>query len=191
VNSVDAVGLQFYPGYHLNSTFGDLEGPAKTPSWLVDTIEDYGRFGKPIHITEFSVPSSYGENWNAGYWREPWTETTQADYAEAILTLAFGNSNVQSVTWWDISDANSSVVTGGIMNAQGQPKQVYTRIQQLLKSWTTDLSGKTGSTGRASLSGFGGTYDVVVTLPTGKTVNRQIHLNERQRLPLTIKVTTR
>jgi hypothetical protein len=75
LSNVGTVGLQFYPGYKLNAGFGGLEGPAMTPSWLVDTVARYSSLGLPIHISEFSVPSSNTAAWKNGYWREPWTET--------------------------------------------------------------------------------------------------------------------
>lgn len=135
LDDLDAVGLQYYPGFHFNPSFGGLEGPATTPSWLVDTIERYAVLGRPIHITEFSVPSAYGADWTAGYWREPWTESTQADYAEYVFTLAYADPNVTSITWWDVTDAKSSVAHGGLCRADGSPKPVLNRLQTLLNQW--------------------------------------------------------
>ncbi|GMU91041.1 MAG: hypothetical protein AMXMBFR4_00990 [Candidatus Hydrogenedentota bacterium] len=133
--SVDAIGLQYYPGFHFNESFGGLQGPATTPSWLVDMLERYAKFGKPIHITEFSAPSSYAPHWTAGYWRAPWDETIQADYAEAVYTIAYANPAVRSITWWDITDAKSSVVSGGLCDADGRPKPVFNRIASLIRKW--------------------------------------------------------
>lgn len=132
---VDAIGLQYYPGFHFNESFGGLQGPATTPSWLVDTLERYAKFGRPIHITEFSAPSSYAPLWTSGYWRAPWDETIQADYAEAVYTIAYANPAVRSITWWDITDAKSSVVSGGLCDADGRPKPVFNRIASLIREW--------------------------------------------------------
>ena len=135
VEHLGAVGLQYYPGFHFNASFGGLQGPATTPSWLVDTLDRYTALKKPLHITEFSVPSTYGSDWTSGYWREPWTEQTQADYAEYIFTLAYADPNVYSITWWDISDKKSSVTTGGLCDAAGDPKPVLEKIKGLLAEW--------------------------------------------------------
>ena len=131
----DVVGLQYYPGFHFNESFGGLQGPATTPSWLVDTFARYAALKRPIHITEFSVPSSYQSDWTSGYWREPWTEQTQADYAEMVFTLAYADPNVHSITWWDVMDKKSSVTTGGLCDANGAPKPALARLKKLIADW--------------------------------------------------------
>jgi hypothetical protein len=187
MRDVDVVGIQFYPGYRFNAMFGGLQGPCMTPSWLVDTVGRYTRFGKPIHITEFSLPSSYEDDWYAGYWREPWNEQTQADYAEAAFTIAFGHPNVQSISWWDVTDLKPSVVTGGLIDASGQPKPAFERIKALMAAWTTDATAKTGDSGAVTLRGFGGGYRVEATLPNGDTIKGQAHIQERDVATVTLK----
>ncbi|HPO14250.1 MAG TPA: endo-1,4-beta-xylanase [Candidatus Hydrogenedentes bacterium] len=188
LNDVDSIGLHFYPGYKLDERWNYAEGPAMTPSWLADTLDRYTQFGKPIHITEFSVPSYYGEDWNNGYWREPWTETTQADYAERVFTMAFANPNVQSLTWWDMLDTNCSVLNAGLLDEWGNQKAAYTRIQRLLRtSWTTSSAqGTTTSSGIVTLRGFGGTYDVTITPPSGSSITKQVTITERTTTTLNI-----
>ena len=188
MKDADLIGLQVYPGTHLSAMFGGLEGPAFTPSWLLDTIERYAQFGKPIHITEFSLPSSYGKTWNCGYWRAPWDEKTQADYADAVYTLAFGNPHVQSVTWWGVSALKPDVETGNLFDRTGKPKPVAERLQQLIKEWTTDASDKTDATGNVTLEGFGGDYELTVTPEGGKPVTQQVHIRERETTEVTVQL---
>ncbi|MDZ4859873.1 MAG: hypothetical protein SGI88_12920, partial [Candidatus Hydrogenedentes bacterium] len=135
LDNIDVIGLQYYPGFHFNRSFGGLQGPATTPSWFIDTLERYAKLGKPLHITECSLPSSYDKTWISGYWREPWTPQTQADYAEMIFTLAYANPDVHSISWWDVLDTKSSVTTGGLCDAQGNPKPVLERLAALIASW--------------------------------------------------------
>ncbi len=186
LSKVDSIGIQYYPGYKLNASFNYQEGPAMTPSWFVDMTARYNQFSKPIHITEFSVPSYRASDWNNGYWREPWTETTQADYAERIFTQVFSTANVQSITWWDMSDANCSVLNGGLMDASGRKKAAYTRIQSLIKSWTTMAQGTTNTSGTTTLSGFGGAYDVTITLANGTKYTRTATIGERATATLNV-----
>ncbi len=80
LDKVDIIGLQFYPGYRFAEYLGGYQGPGHCPGWLADTLERYNAFGKPIHITEFSAPSSYGPDWHAGYWHEKSSPKTQADW---------------------------------------------------------------------------------------------------------------
>ncbi|MBI1318276.1 MAG: hypothetical protein GC168_04895 [Candidatus Hydrogenedens sp.] len=165
MDNVDIIGLQFYPGFHLNVDFGNQEGPAYTPSYLLDTIERYARFGKSVHVTELSLPSSYGDGWKSGYWRQPWDEATQADYAEMVYTMAFASPQVHSLTWWDISDQKPSVVTGAIIRADGTPKPVAERLEALMADWTTNVELAFDEDGAIDTRVFGGTYAITVTGP--------------------------
>ena len=162
MDSIDLVGLQFYPGYHLNASFAQQEGPAYTPAYIMDTLNRYAKFGKPIHITEFSLPSTYASDWNSGYWKGPWTEALQADYAERIFTLAYANPHVGSITWWDIMDNKPAVISGGLVNRDGSPKESYTRIKDLLSQWwtNTEVQAKVGES--TAIPAYSGRHRVVV-----------------------------
>lgn len=167
LDGVSIVGLQCYPGFHLNEDWGNVQGPAYTPAHLLDTLRRYKRFGKTIHITELSFPSSYGRDWFSGYWREEWTPETQADYAEAVYTLAYAEPMVQSVTWWDISDAKPSVITGGLLERSGKPKPVFERITGLIAQWQPAEVEATLEGGQAELELPGGEWEITVTGPGG------------------------
>ena len=133
LDDVMILGLQVYPGFHLSGNdTPDFEGPCWTPAFFERMLDTYAKFRKVIHITEFSVPSSYPQGWKAGYWKKPWDESIQADYAEAIYTIAFGHPNVQAIGWWDISDEKPSVVTGGLLHADLRPKPVFDRLSHFI-----------------------------------------------------------
>jgi hypothetical protein len=173
LDDVDSIGLQFYPGYKLNQIFGFAEGPAITPSRFADMLENYGRFGKSIDITEFCVPSFYEEGSKNGYWQNPWNEQMQAEYADYILTLAFANPDVKSITWWDMRDEDACVLGGGLLDENGLPKPVYERIRSLIEKWTTrNVQETTNEWGGALFYPFGGEYDITVVTPDGVTVKQ-------------------
>lgn len=179
LKDIHLIGLQCYPGFHLNDDWANAQGPAYTPSHLLDTLLRYKRFGKPIHITELSFPSSYGADWYSGYWREPWTPATQADYAEQVYTLAFAEPAVQSVTWWDIMDTKPSVITGGLLEADGTAKPVFERITSLMRAWNTpEAEAAFDAEGTATLELLGGEYEVTVTGPDGYLHSETFHLLE-------------
>ena len=180
------LGLQFYPGFHLNADFGGQQGPACTPVYILDTLDRYAGFEKTLHITEFSLPSTYGDDWFSGYWREPWTEETQADYAEAVYTLAFAHPAVQSIGWWDIMDTKPSVVSGGLLHPDGSPKPVFERLRALIEAWSTAESKTPDSAGNAVFEAFGGRHVLTVTLPDGKSLEREIHVVERLASAITV-----
>jgi len=166
LGNVDIIGLQFYPGFHLNSDFGNQEGPAYTPSYLLDVLDRYRKLGKTVHITELSLPSSYGEGWTSGYWKQPWDEATQAEYAELVYTLAYAHPQVRSLTWWDMSDKKPSVVTGALTRPDGSLKPAGEKIRDLMASWTTSVDALTfGDDSAAATRVFGGSYDITVKGP--------------------------
>lgn len=181
LDEVDVIGLQYYPGLRFNDSWGGPQGPATTPSWFADMLDRYSKFGKPVHVTEFSVPSSYGQGWRSGYWRQPWDEATQADYAERTYTIAFAHPACHSITWWDVTDRESSVLTGGLCDAEGNPKPAFTRLNQLIQNWTgSEAHGETGEDGSAELTGFGGAYTVEASVPGAKTVTTTTRIRERE-----------
>ncbi len=187
LKDIAVVGLQFYPGVHLRDDLGNIQGPAVTPSWLVDTLDRYhARFGKILHITEYSVPSDYGSGWISGYWQRPWDEDMQADYTEAALTLAFADPHVESFTWWDISDADASVKSGGMLSAGGKPKPVFDRIAAMIDGWTTNATTSTEN-GKAALRGYAGDYEITATLPTGSKTSETVHLTRGETAEITMK----
>jgi hypothetical protein len=180
LNDIDIVGLQCYPGFHLNADWANAQGPAYTPSHLLDTLLQYTRFGRSIHITELSFPSSYGEDWYSGYWREKWTPQTQADYATLVYALAFAEPALHSITWWDITDAKPSVISGGLLEKTGKPKPVFEAITGLMEEWTSDgAEAAMDASGKATLDLFGGEYEVTVTGPKGFKHTETFHLMER------------
>lgn len=179
LDDIGIIGLQFYPGFHLNPLFGGLEGPAFTPSHLRDVLARYARFGKTLHITELSLPSAYPAGWNCGYWREEWSEAAQADYAEAAYTLAFADPQVRSVTWWDISDTGAAVEFGGLLREDGTPKPAFERLRALLAQWRTDERAETDTAGAAAFAAFGGRYRIRVTFPDGGEVEQEFQVLER------------
>jgi len=80
----DVVGVQLY-------------FPARDMLAIGKILEEYTRFGKPVHITELGIatggrPASSPEqaeriNRIEGLWHPPWSEKVQADWAEWFLSL--------------------------------------------------------------------------------------------------------
>lgn len=157
LSKVDILGIQYYPGYLMPTS----TGPFLPISTFVDYMNIYGKFGKPIHITEFSVPS-------AGY--GTWTPETQADYATKIFTLAYGNAKVNSITWWGPMDGDPMLTNHGLLNADGTPKPAFTALKNLIASFSTNAPFKTDAKGKISIPVYAGdlklTYNGRTTLAT-------------------------
>lgn len=189
LKDVDVIGLQYYPGSHLNEeVFGGLQAPATTLGWMADLFQRYASFGKELHITEFSMPSRYGDGWKSGYWREKWTPELQADYAEAAFTLAFGTPEVGSITWWDIMDKDASVIGGGLVDTSGNPKPVLLRLTALMKAWVTDATVSTDPSGTARMPAFAGTHHVRVETKDGRMAEKGIRVKAGETATVTLQL---
>jgi len=188
LEDIDVVGLQFYPGFHMSEMFAGLQGPAVPPAWLVDTIDRYARFGKPVHLTEFSIPSAYAHDGVNGFWREKWSERIQAEYADFVYTLAFGNPHVHSVTWWDFSAANPAVRNGSLLDKSGKPKPALERIARRIAEWTTQAEDETDADGTVAFTGFAGEYEVAVTGPSGARNTQRFQLPERDTVAVSVEL---
>lgn len=150
----DVIGLQMYNG--IESPF-----PTCDIALMSETLDRYSKLGKPIHVTEFSVPSD-ADKW--GSWHgEKWTEETQAEYLKAFYTLAFSKPYVDAVTWWCFWDGATWVPNTGILRKDLSEKPAYTALKDLVQSWTTTASGETNASGELRLRGFRGEYAVKVS----------------------------
>lgn len=139
------------------------------PREILATFDRFADLKLPIHITEF-IPQSSGKPIIGG-WREGvWTEEAQAEFAEHFYTLAFGHPGLVSIHWWGLSDGRIWLPGGGLLDADMNPKPVYTRLHRLIKNeWMTkDVRLQTDHAGQTSFRGFLGRYRVRIVLPDGR-----------------------
>lgn len=173
----DIIGLQMYNG--IASPF-----PTCDITEMSDIIDRFSKLGKPIHITEFSVPSD-AHDW--GYWHSnKWDEQSQAEYVKAFYTMAFSKPDVGAITWWCLWDAATWVKTTGILREDKSGKPAYSVLQDLIRSWRTNTAGKTDSKGEYSFRGFHGNYEVRVKA-NGKEQVVNLHVSKDQ-AQVTVKI---
>lgn len=130
----DAVGIQFY-------------FPARDMVAISRLLDEYARFGKPVHITEMGVPSgpARGERDNIleadpqsqigltkGIWHAPWDEHIQADWMEQFYTMASARSEIAALTWWDFQDPGFMKTSPFLFEDQ-VPREMYFRLKALRK----------------------------------------------------------
>jgi len=166
----DIIGQQLYNGgYSDIFSRWDLGDPAGIPTWdlahistILDKLEKYGL---PVHITEQSMPSTWNPDWEqygAGWWHQHWNNETQAEYLHDFYTIAFSKKHLEAITWWNINDNNSFIFTGGLLDAENNPKPAYYALQNLIAGWTTTGRGKTDASGQITIRGYGGSYSITV-----------------------------
>jgi endo-1,4-beta-xylanase len=148
------------------------------PEKVRATLDRLAAFGYALHITEFT-PQSSGKPITGGYRSGVWTKEAQAEFAEQFYRICFGHPAVVSISWWGMSDRDSWLPSGGLLNKDYTPKPAYDRLHYLIHSeWKTNLDAKTDSKGAVSFSGFYGVYDVTIELPDGKLHSFTVELKK-------------
>lgn len=140
-------------------------------------MDNYGRFKKPIEITEVTIPA---------YTAEEADELSQADVLERLYSVWFSHENVKQIVYWNLADGYAAFTTpgnmadgenyfrGGLLRFDMSEKPAYKRLYHLIKEvWTTDETPKVGKNGEVKFRGFLGEYEVTAG---GKTY--AVTLNE-------------
>jgi len=128
----DVIGVQLY-------------FPARDMVAVSLLLNEYARFGKPVHITEMGVPSgpARGERDNVesadpksqigltkGIWHAPWDEHVQADWVEQFYTIAAARPEIKALTWWDFEDPGF-MKTAPFLFEDHVPREMYFRLKAL------------------------------------------------------------
>ena len=167
---IDAIGMQ----YHLfNKAELEYENTRLTlnPESLYKHMDLYSNFGKPLQITEVTVPAY---SWNVE------DEEIQAEIIEKLYSIWFSHPNVEQIIYWNLVDgyahfwdpnpekikASQGDMTlgenyyyGGLLRFDLSPKPAYFRIKDLLqKKWHTETELVTDENGSAEFRGFYGDY---------------------------------
>jgi GH35 family endo-1,4-beta-xylanase len=167
---IDAIGMQ----YHLfNKREDEYENTRLTlnPEKLYKHMDLYSNLGKPLQVTEVTVPAY---SWEAE------DEEIQAEIIEKLYTIWFSHPNVEQVIYWNLVDgyahlwdpdpekikASQGDMTlgenyyyGGLLRFDLSPKPAYFRIKDLLqKKWHTETELLTDENGKAEFRGFYGDY---------------------------------
>lgn len=183
---IDAIGMQ----YHLfNRREGHYDATRQTldPMSLYKHLDLYSNFGKPLQITEVTVPSY---SWEAE------DEELQAETIEKLYSVWFSHPNVEQIIYWNLVDgyahvwspdptkvtatqgnmtAGENYYHGGLLRFDMSPKPAYYKIKELLQEkWHTEAEVTSDADGRADFRGFYGDYEVTVETDRGvmtKTVS--------------------
>jgi GH35 family endo-1,4-beta-xylanase len=151
-----------------------------SPEEVWKTFDLYDRFGYPIHITEFH-PQSSGVGITGGWRTGSWTPDAQAEFTEQFVKLCFGHPAVASINWWGLSDRNSWLPGGGLVDEEYGPKPVYNMLDKLInQTWKTNTSGQTDDQGTISFRGFWGEYEITLKSPDGKIHIFPVHVRKNE-----------
>ncbi len=189
---IDAVGLQ----YHIFARReGELEYTQRTnynPHHLYKVMDRYAELGKPLQITEVTVPA---------YSSEPEDEEIQAEIIKNLYSIWFSHPNMEQIIYWNLVDgyaafapqgdmtAGENYYHGGLIRFDFTPKPSYYVIKDLFtKVWHTDTECVTGCDGACEFRGFFGDYELELDGEKYTfSANKTIRADEHGRRSITVK----
>ena len=186
---IDAIGMQ----YHMFIPKERESEETKhyySPENLYAHMDLYSTLGKPLQITEITVPS---------YSWESEDEEIQAQIIEYLYSIWFSHPAVEQIIYWNLIDGYAHVwendpkkiqasqgnmtlgenyYHGGLLRFDLTPKPAYFKIKELLKKkWHTEQKLTTNADGHASFRGFYGKYKVEITT-NGSTITKEISVDK-------------
>ena len=189
---IDAVGMQYHLFYRREDEY-ERTRETLNPELLYKHMDLYSRFGKPLQITEVTVPA---------YSWEREDEELQAEIIEKLYTVWFSHPNVEQIIYWNLVDgyahlwdpdpekikASQGDMTlgenyyyGGLLRFDLSPKPAYQKLKELItKRWHTEEEILTDRLGLAAFRGFFGDYELTVS-KDGKSVTQEIRLSSKEK----------
>lgn len=187
---IDAIGMQ----YHLfNRRENEYDATRLTlnPESLYKHMDLYSNFGKPLQITEVTVP--------AYSWASE-DEEIQAEIIEKLYSIWFSHPNVEQIIYWNLVDGYAHVwdpdpekirasqgnmslgenyYYGGLLRFDLSPKPAYYAIKNLIQNvWHTEETLVTSEKGTCSFRGFYGEYELEFD-ENGKTMKKTVFLSSK------------
>ncbi|MBE6374554.1 MAG: hypothetical protein E7055_21135 [Lentisphaerae bacterium] len=186
---IDAIGMQYHMFYRKEKELAET-AVYYDPERICDVLDTYATLGKPIHITELTIPA---------YSNDPEDEEIQAEIIRNIYSMWFSHAATDGIIYWNLVDgfgynaaqgdmtAGENYYYGGLIRYDFTPKPSYQVIRSLFeKEWRTNLKLHTDS-GALSFKGFYGQYDLEITA-NGKRIRKTIHLSKDQNNHFIIKL---
>lgn len=162
---IDGIGLQFHMFYNKEDEKKETE-LFYDPLHLYKVLDCYSDFGKPLSITELTIPA-YSQNAE--------DEEIQAEIMKWLYSIWFSHENIEAIIYWNLVDgyaafapqgdmtAGENYYHGGLMRFDMTPKPAYFAIRDMFKKqWHTEEIKCTNDNGMVDFSGFYGDYEITV-----------------------------
>lgn len=152
---IDAIGCQFHY-FSADAMEKVLRLEHGRPETLLENYRKLAAFGKPLNITEITIPGACGE-------------ALQAEVLANFYRLWFSIPEMHAAIYWNLNDGaawkSEGVAAGGLVDVQIRKKQAWHVLHHLVhREWRTDLVIQARDDGSVEFRGFYGTYDIVVAL---------------------------
>ena len=177
-SSIDSIGMQYHMFYLAE------EEEVKTammydPYTLYDVMDRFADFGKPLQVTEITIPA---------YSQKAEDEELQAEIIKKLYSIWFSHPNMEAAIYWNLVDgyaygtrqgdmtAGENYYHGALIGFDMKPKPAYEMLDQLInKQWRSNL--ELDGQGEVSFKGFYGDYEAEVTVD-GKTFPIRFHIGK-------------
>lgn len=188
---IDAIGMQYHLFYKKEDEYRETR-MLLDPENLYKHMDLYSSFGKPLQVTEVTVPSY---SWEAE------DEEIQAQIIENLYSVWFSHPAVEQIVYWNLVDGYAHVwdpdpakiastqgdmtvgenyYHGGLLRFDLSPKPAYFKIKELLSErWHTEAELVTDENGYASFRGFYGDYAVNISI-NEKECSRSLKLSKNK-----------
>ena len=153
------------------------------PKNLYDTMDWYAQLGKPLQISEVTIPA-YSENEE--------DEKLQAEILEKVCKIWFSHPSVEQIIYWNLVDGyahgakpgdmakGENVYYGGLLRFDMTPKPAYYTFKNLFeKEWHTETEVATDAEGFALFKGFYGEYEAIVEV-NGEKTTHPVNLSKKR-----------
>ena len=160
---IDAVGLQYHM-FHALDRYVELSQIYYDPERIFAVLDRYSDFGKPIQITEVTIPA---------YSDSKEDEEIQSEILRNVYRIWFSHPNVEAITYWNLVDgyaafakqgdmtAGENIYYGGLIRHDFTPKPAYYTLKNLFHNeFRTETVLVTDNNGECSFRGFFGEYAI-------------------------------
>ena len=189
---IDAIGMQYHQ-FHRREAEYEKTRISYDPIQLYKHMDLYAQFGKPLQVTEVTIPAY---SWEAE------DEEIQAEILKNLYPIWFSHPAMEQIIYWNLVDGYAHVWTsdlakirasqgdmtlgenyyhGGLFRFDMTPKPAFFAIKNLIeKEWHTEAETATNGMGKAQFKGFFGRYEITVEYD-GKTVTQELNLSKTGR----------
>ncbi|NLF61278.1 MAG: hypothetical protein GX574_09020 [Lentisphaerae bacterium] len=180
---IDSIGMQFHMFYKEKE---ELEQTAQyyNPERIFDVLDCYATLGRPIQITELTIPAY---RWTAE------DEEIQAEILKNLYRMWFSHPAMEAIIYWNLVDgfahgtvpgdmeAGQNYYHAGLIRYDFTPKPFYFVLKELFgKTWRTCLSLNSGDIDNLMFKGFYGEYELIASVGS-RSVTTTLHLDKQHK----------
>ena len=139
---IDAIGMQYHMFFRAENEY-EATRAFYNPKNLYEHMDLYSNFGKPLQITEVTVPA---------YSNKPEDEDLQAEILEKLYSIWFSHPNVEQIIYWNLPDGYAAFAPqgdmtvgenyyyGGLLRFDLTPKPAFLKLKELIqKAFTATM----------------------------------------------------